>query len=403
VFGVAAASDGKILAITSQNGGVLLWSLAPEGQPRALGVPITGAPVSEMTYTADGSTLYVAGDNALRIWNVTDPSHPRKLGPRIDLAGFGNVLETSLFGRQCPDSVARLRSPAAGCRLAISGSEGRIKIFNVIDLRNPELLADFPVRRGRAVNDMQFSEDGRLLVAGADDGDVSLWDVADPRRQPRRVGPPLTGHTAAVRDVEFDGAGRDRDVLATGGDDGSVRLWDVTDPRRPRSLAVLTDPRGPVNDVTFSNGGKALFAASDDGNVWGWDVSLPDRPTSLAPLVGHRGPVYDLNSIRSHNILATAGEDGTVRFWDVSDAHQPRQLGPVITLSDAVIDMSAARDKRRLATGSADHTIRLWDIEPILAEVPGDVVEQACARANGGLAEDEWKAYIPDVPYRRTC
>jgi WD40 repeat protein len=263
------------------------------------------------------------------------------------------------------------------------------------------LLADFAAHPGIAVHDIEFSDDGRLLVTGAADGEVLMWDVSDPRAQPSRIGPPLTGHTDAVRDVQFDKAGRH--LLATGSDDGTVKLWDLADPQDPHRLGDLDDPRGPVNDVTFSRDGLTLFAASDDGNVWGWDVSRADRPTPLGrPLAGHRGPVYDQELVGPH-ILATAGEDRTVRFWDISDAHHPRQLGPVITHADAVVDTNVADDVNRIATASGDRTVRLWDVAPLLAGPPGNVVQLACARADGGLGKADWATYIPDMSFRQTC
>jgi hypothetical protein len=56
-----------------------------------------------------------------------------------------------------------------------------------------------------------------------------------------------------------------------------------------------------------------------------------------------------------------------------------------------------------MATTSADDTIRLWDVNPLLAGSPGDLKGLACARAGGGLGEDDWATYIPDLPYRPTC
>jgi WD40 repeat protein len=413
VLGIAVDPDRQILALASQNGSVLLWSLAPGTQPRPLGAPVTGVPASDMIYIADGSTLYAAGgDSSLRIWDVHDPSNPKMFPFRIELSGFGAVLEITITGNTCRGPDATERRPAAGCRLAISGSTGQVKIFDVANLRRlrvPPLLADFPAHPGTPVHDMQFSEDGKRLVTGAGNGRVSVWDV-DPGRPPPPLGSPPPGsvlpdrHTATVRDVQFDEAPQQpRAILATAGDDSTVRLWDLTDPRDPRLLDVLADPRGPINDVTFSRDGRTLFAAGDDGNVWGWDVGDPDHPVPLGrTLTGHRGPVYDLTNI-GNRIIAAAGEDHTVRFWDVSDAHRPRRLGPLIILSDAVIDTNIARDVNRLASASADDTIRLWDIAPLLADVPDDVVEHACARADGGLSKDDWAEYIPDLPYQKTC
>jgi WD40 repeat protein len=172
----------------------------------------------------------------------------------------------------------------------------------------------------------------------------------------------------------------------------------------PRRLAALRDAGGPINDVTFSRDGKALFAAGDDGNVWGWDVGRAESPAPLGrPLADHRGPVYDQALVGDH-IVAAAGADGRVSFWDVSDVHRPRRLGPAIAVhSGGVIDMNVARDVNRMATAEEDKTIRLWDMSPLLAPAPDDVRDLACARAGGGLGEADWATYVPDVGYRRTC
>jgi WD40 repeat protein len=242
-----------------------------------------------------------------------------------------------------------------------------------------------------------------MLATAGEDGKVHMWDVADPRKKPTRVDPPLAGHTGAVRDVQFDeGRRQPRAILATASDDATVRLWDLADPRKPRLLGVLTDPRGPVNDVTFSRDGLTLFAASDDGNVWGWDIRDPGHPTSLGrSLIGHRGPVYDLTNIEDH-IIVTAGEDRTVRFWNVADPRQPRRLGPVIIHSSAVVDTNKARRTSRLATASADDVIRLWDVSSLGAHGQGDVVDLACLRVGGNLNRENWEEYIPDF-FQETC
>jgi WD40 repeat protein len=51
------------------------------------------------------------------------------------------------------------------------------------------------------VNVHDVSADGRTLASGSSTNTVRLWNVADPAH-PTRLGPPLTGHTDYVRNVQ---------------------------------------------------------------------------------------------------------------------------------------------------------------------------------------------------------
>jgi WD40 repeat protein len=198
------------------------------------------------------------------------------------------------------------------------------------------------------------------MASGSDDRTALLWDVAD-RAHPRRLGEPLAGHDSPVLAVAFDHDGK---TLATGSDDQSVLLWDVADPARPRRIGgPLAGPNGPVLAVAFSPDGGLLAVGSDDRTTLLWDLADRGNPRRLgAPLTGQDGPVAGVAFAPDGKTLATGGGEFEV---------------------------------------GADGTVLLWDVAE-LQRVRRDLVGETCRRA-GGLTEQEWARYIPDLPFHRVC
>jgi WD40 repeat protein len=120
------------------------------------------------------------------------------------------------------------------------------------------------------VTSVAFAPDGRTLATASGDRTVILWDLTDPA-QPRRIGLPLTGHTAGVTSVAFAPDGR---TLATASYDRTVILWDLTDPVQPRTLGrPLSGHTEGVYSVAFAPDGHTLATASADDTAILWDLT----------------------------------------------------------------------------------------------------------------------------------
>jgi hypothetical protein len=106
---------------------------------------------------------------------------------------------------------------------------------------------------GMQMESVAFNPDGRTLATGGLDlaahrSVVLLWDVSGPRRP--RAEASLSGPIGETDDVAFSPNGRTLAVgvvtnAAVAGDagssfDGEITLWDVADPRHPESAAALT-------------------------------------------------------------------------------------------------------------------------------------------------------------------
>jgi WD40 repeat protein len=54
-------------------------------------------------------------------------------------------------------------------------------------------------------------------------------------------------------------------------------------------------------------------------------------------------------------------------------------------------------DARYLATASGDKTARIWLLGP------EDLIAEVASRLTRNLTYREWRGYLPDEPYRKTC
>ncbi|MEU0335368.1 TIR domain-containing protein [Streptomyces sp. NPDC006193] len=329
---------GRVLATGSADGSVRLWDPVSGDCRHRLAVHPSG--VWPVVLNTGGSLLATGdADGRVTVWDTASGA------PLHRLAGHAAPVYTVAFG---PGDATLVTGDAAGA----------VRLW---DLGTGRPAGELPGHRG-AVFRARFSPDGALL-ATADRGDdrrggtVRVWDLAA-----RTVRHAFTGHAGSVYTLDFHPGGA---LLVSGDTEGEVRLWDLA---AGRSAGLLGGCRGAVYQVLFDPDGTLLAAGDSAGVVRLWRVDGEADPVAT-PLnrqpAEHRGSVW-VCTFRPHGdtpaqgpgaLLVTGGNDGVVRLWEPATGQGRRILRGH---GRRIGSLSFSADGSMLAAGGNDGVVRLW-------------------------------------------
>jgi WD40 repeat protein len=203
------------------------------------------------------------------------------------------------------------------------------------------------------------------------------------------------GPKNSIYAVSYSPDGR---LLAVGSQDSEVTLWDIANPRRPRRLAVLRDFNNAVYSTVISPDGHTLAAGSQDDMVRLWDIATPSHPRLLAPpLAGPTDTVYQVGISPDGRMLAGATTGGEVWLWNIADPARPQALATLHAASGALYDLTFSPDDRTFVVGGDLQTMTFWH------DRPNPVIRRICAFAGTRITKTEWDRYLPGVAYDPPC
>ncbi|MEE3220693.1 MAG: WD40 repeat domain-containing protein, partial [Planctomycetota bacterium] len=377
VAAVAVSGNGKLIVTGSADKTVRLWNPVD-----GMGGQLTGhaAAVGGVAVNED-ATQVASGDagGAIRFWNAA--------GPAAKAAG-----ELAAHTAQ----VTGLAYHPDGKQLLSSSADGTVKWWQ-LPFTPPKAFAG----HAQAVHSVVFSADLKLLVTGAADGNVRIFDIAagnqtreakifDKSMTSVALAPKLTqaaaadiagtikffdaggkaadpvepadkhvttdqlaGHVGAIHKLAFDPTGQQ---IASAGADGTVRIW-----KRPALPQLLAENPSPVTVFIVSNDGK-LVASAGKSNARP-AVFVRDLATGkiTATLLGHGADITSIAFNSNNTQLGTGSADKTARVWSLADAKFP-ELVKLEGHAQPVTAVAFSADNTQLFTGGADNAIKQWTV-----------------------------------------
>ncbi|MER6943774.1 WD40 repeat domain-containing serine/threonine protein kinase [Nonomuraea sp. NPDC000554] len=339
--------------------------------------PITLQPDSysvDATLSDDGSTLAL-GSGQVEIWD------PVKVVRR-------KTLDVSASGVVYADP----RLSEDGRLLAVSQGDGEIQIWDVASATKKTTLA---TRRQLSDSPLAFSPDGKTLALLTKQSKnvslLELWDIASGTRRAAVTGQPAPGtyepfgiQTSVYR-VLFS---RDSRTVISAPDQGVV---DTATGRR------LVPPNPGVSDPMALSANGLVANNNYSGKLTLWDgKSLQQVGT---PNVGGAPAAFSPDG----RLLAVADDTNQVRLWDVSTS---RPLGLPLSgffrpKESPSLGISSLKSLAFTPDGSAVLALDRGRLRTHL--IAPDKIKKALCGEVGPLSETEWKAHIPELPYRKTC
>jgi WD40 repeat protein len=361
VTSLAFGPDGKRLASGHDDQSVRVWD-AETGAERRVFAGHTDR-VRSVAFSPDGRVLVSAAwDRTVRAWNLALPEEPR---PEPGHAGEVNVAlfspdDRSVASAGYHDSVIRLWDVATGTtRRVLAGHAGAVqgmdfssdgsvlvsssydKTIRVWGLASPALDRVITGHEDRLLG-VAFGPDGKSLVSWGYEKTARVWDVPA-----WTVRAKLEGHTDGIGNAAFSPNGK---LVATAGLDRTVRVWDAATGAAVRTL------HGHTNDVfgiAFSPDGALLASGGADGTVRTWDAQVGEQRA----VASHGVRIYTASFHPDGSRVGLSNSDGVGRIWN----HRTGEVQALVGHAGEVLSLRFSHDGRRAATSGADGTVRLWD------------------------------------------
>lgn len=358
-YALTFSPDGQFLAATHSGGEVQVW-----GSDGALALTLQGegGRVYSLAFSPDSDQLAAAGELAILIWDTNSGALQQTLSQSE--VGFGdiayvndttllagsfnagvflwNIADGTLSQSFGTDIISSGAVAASATGLLATGSYDTVALWYEGDTQPRYRFRS----EGGSTNNLAFSPDGTILIAGSENH-VARWRVDTDPPEPLDV---LAAHAGDSRDIAFAPDGQ---TLAMTTPNTYAYIWQMDN----GSLEyTLTNEHQDVFCLSYAPDG-GLIIGSFSSVVQGW--TLPDEDLQFEAENEAFSYVYDVAVSVDNEWIAAARDNGTILI--LNRAGRPEQIIPAHDgLEIRTVTFLPRTDITLLASGGDDNTVHLW-------------------------------------------
>jgi WD40 repeat protein/class 3 adenylate cyclase len=342
---LAFSPDGATLAV-----GLANWSVSeaePVSEQVVLLDPSTGKvewqrpyPVLDgqlevqVAFTPSGTLVTSAEQGTTDLWNP-------KTGEVVRRFPIGGRFALSPDGRQ---AALGINPP--------DGGDGNPSV-KLLDLTTGRVRSLQSLAAVTLMATLQYTPDGRTLLAGSRDGDVRVWDISS-----GSITQTFASNSGGRTQIAIDPSGN---TVVSGADDGSVIAWDLSGRQTLGRTFSWSRPDDacPETPCFVANPAGTVMATDDvDGTI-----DLVDLRTLkwYATLPGTKGLAANGLAFTPDDQLVSGDAGGNITFWDIQTGRAQRRLH----VADPIYDVAVSPDGQQLAAMTQSNTSSTAEVDVI--------------------------------------
>ncbi len=237
-----------------------------------------------------------------------------------------------------------LQPETAPPHLVTSGAEGTVSVWNL-----PDHALSMRWRSGIiALPSLAASKDGKLLATGAENGIITLWNLAAESAKPLEG---TTGGPLTLTAVSLSG-----NLLAVAGTANGQPVVFVRNMENGQITHTLAGHEKPIHAMAFSPDSTRMVTGSEDQTVRVWNLANPQMPEQ-SKLAGHTGTVTAVAFSPDGNQVLSGAADKLVRLWNLADGMLLKNFPGH---ADGILGVGYAANNQPFSV-SSDRSVRFWN------------------------------------------